>query len=168
MATIEQKLTSKNIRVYFPEVLEAISSKKTKVERIELLRQFRDKSPENMKLITQFMECMTHPKVVFDLPEGMPPLKDNGITDYNTAILQLNKAFSKIPYFVASTQSYIKNQLKREQVFMQTLESMFKPDAELFCMIKDKKIDSKKYRGVTEQLLIDAFMPESTVVPKNV
>lgn len=167
MATIEQKLTSRNIRVYFPEVLEAISSKKTKVERIDLLRQFRDKSPENTKLIVQFMECMTHPKVVFDLPEGIPPMKDNGISDYNNANLPLSKAFSKVPYFVASTQSYIKNQLKREQVFMQILESMFKPDAELFCMIKDKKIDAKKYRGVTEQLLLDAFVPEVAVAPKN-
>ncbi len=168
MATIEQKLKSPNIRVYFPEVLEAITSKKTKVERIELLRAFRDKTPENKKLITQFMECMTHPKVVFDLPEGMPPLKDTGITDYNMALLPLSKAFSKVVYFVASTNSYIKNPVKREQVFMQVLESMYKKDAELFCMIKDKKINSKVYRGVTEQLLMDAYMPEVATPLGNV
>jgi hypothetical protein len=161
MATIEEKLKSPNIKVYFYEVLQACGSKKTKAERIDLLRKFRDKTPENAKVVQQFMECLTHPKVKFELPEGVPPLKDTGITDANNAPLQFTKVFAKVPYFVATCQTFIQNQLKRESVFIQFLESMYRPEAELFCMVKDKKIDTKVYRGITEALLREAFMPDA-------
>lgn len=161
MATIQQQLSSPNIKVYLHDVLLACGSLKTRVERIELLRKFRDKSAENAKLVTQFMECLTHPKVVMDLPPGIPPIKDTGITDSNNAIIGFAKVFTKVPYFVKTCNTYIKAPLKREQVFIQVLESMYKPEAELFCMLKDKQIDGKVYRGVTEALLREAFMPDA-------
>ena len=161
MATIEEKIKSPNIKVYLHDVLLACGAKKTRAERIALLRSYRDKSPENAKCVTQFMECLTHPKVKFDLPEGIPPIKDNGVTDSNNAPIPFTKVFAKVPYFVATCATYIKGQIKREQVFIQILESMYRPEAELFCMVKDKKIDGKVYRGVTEALLIEAFMPDA-------
>ncbi len=167
MATIEEKLKSPNIKVYFYEVLAACGAKKTRAERIDLLRKFRDKSAENAKCVQQFMECLTHPKVKFDLPEGIPPIKENGITDSNNAVISFNKVFVKVPYFVATCATFIKNPLKREQVFIQILESMYKPEAELFCMVKDKAIDSKVYRGVTEALLREAYMPEAPTPSGN-
>ncbi|MDE3023111.1 MAG: hypothetical protein KGI54_14895 [Pseudomonadota bacterium] len=160
MQSISEKLETNKITVYFGEVLEEISRLKTRTDRIRLLQKFRDRSPENQKFVVQFMECLTHPRVVFDLPPGMPPIADNGIIDYDSAHISMAKVFQRVPYFVATTPSYVKNQAKREHIFVQTLESMYKKDAELFCMLKDKALDSKVYRGVTNQLLIDAFMPE--------
>jgi hypothetical protein len=159
MATIEEKLASPRIKVYFTEVLDACASKKTRAERIELLRKFRDKTTETKLVVQKTMECLTHPKVVMELPEGLPPLKDTGVTDYNTAPLTLLKAFDKIPYYVKICPPFIKNTIKRESIFLQMLESMYKRDAEFFACIKDKKITG--FHGVNNQLLIDAYMPES-------
>lgn len=161
MSTIEEKLASPRIKVYFTEVLKECGSKKTRAERIALLHAYRDKTTETKLVVQKVMECLTHPKVVFDLPEGCPELKDTGVLDYNVAPLSLLKAFDKVSYFVKICPTYIQNNIKRERVFTQTLESMYKPDAILFSGLKDKKITG--FHGVNNQLLIDAYAPGTSL-----
>lgn len=164
MATIDQKLTSPNIRVYFCEVLAGASLLQTRKERVELLRRFRDKSAENATIVAQFMECMYHPDVRMEIPEGVPPIQDTGIKDFAGSPLPLTKSFAKVKYFVPSHSAYIQATAKRENVFIQTLEQMYESDAKLFCMIKDKKIDSTVYPGITDAVLKAAFSDEEESV----
>jgi hypothetical protein len=161
MATIEEKLASPRVRVFFTEVLAACGAKKTRAERVALLHAYRDKNTETKQVVQKVMECLIHPKVVFDLPSGSPPVKSTQIVDYNMAPVTLLKAFDKVPMFVAICPPHIKNPVKREQVFLQLLEGMHAPDALLFVGLKDKKITG--FHGVTNQLLIDAYAPDTAL-----
>jgi hypothetical protein len=160
--TIDVKLKSHNIRVYFTEVLAECGKRKTRNERIELLRTFRDKNAETKITVQKIMEWLTHEKVVLALPEGTPPFKSETIGDYNLSPLTLLKALDRASYFVKGYNNFIQSNIKREHFFTQTLESMFKPDAEFYCMLKDRKITG--IHGVTVQLLIDAYQPEKATL----
>lgn len=163
-STIEDKLNSKLITVYFSEVLDACANKKTRAERIDLLTKFRDKNKDNALIVQKVMECLVHPMVDIDVPEGIPPHKDNqvtAITDYNNAPTSLMKAFSHIPYFVKICKPYILSPQRRELHFIQLIEGMYHRDAVLLCGLKDKKITG--FHGVNNQLLIDAYGEKETV-----
>ena len=85
-------------------------------------------------------------------------------------MLTLHKVFKRVPYFVKGHSKYIAEKVKREKLYIQTLESLYKPDAELFLMVKDKQIDQTKYRGLTEKLFRETFpelLPGKEEAPKQ-
>jgi len=154
--TLESRLKNPRSRVYLPEMLKHVSKLKSEDEKVQALRSYANKDAEHMTGMKDLMQCLFHPAVVYDLPEGDPPFKVDYI-DYDMAPLTLAKALKKSKYFVKGTESFVQNPVKREQIFMQTLESLFIEDAKLFLMVKDKKIDQRVYKGVTEDLFRAAF-----------
>jgi len=165
----DQRLANPRERIYLPEVLAEVSKAKTKERKIELLQAFAKKNTESYNLVRDFVQSTFHPQVVLDLPESEPPY-ESVFPDYNLAPNTLSKSFKRIPYFVKGHSMYIELAPKRERLYIQTLESLFKADAELFIMVKDKRIDAKKYKGVTEALFREAFpgfLPELVKSPKS-
>ena len=156
MATIQRRIELERERVYLAEVLKEASNTAGRGEKIALLRSFQNKSPETKKVVQKFMECLCHPKVVFELPSGIPPFKDGEYNDFNNSPTTLLKAFDKVKYF-CRCPSFVENKVKRERIFIQILEGLYIEDANLFCMIKDKAIDAKVYPTITEKLLREAF-----------
>ena len=156
MADINRRLELERERVHFSEVLKAASETQGRAAKIELLQKYANKSPEYKRVVQQFMETCWHPAVKFELPEGEPPYKDAGYKDYSMAPMLFGKALSRVKYF-CKCPSFIDSTLKRERTFIQTLESMYQPDALLYCMIKDKKLDTKVYPTMTEKLFREAF-----------
>jgi len=151
-----KKLVTPRARIYVPELFAELAKMKALPDKIEALQAYQRKDQEHANLIRDVVQSMFHPAVVFDLPPGAPPYKTDYL-DYNMAPSTLVTAFKRLPYFVESHSKHIKNPVKRESVYIQTLESLYKDDAELFVMIKNKKMDSKKYKGVTETLFRAAF-----------
>lgn len=155
---IEHRLNNPRDRVYLPEILNVISTEadSTHSRRVSLIRAYVNKSPENANLVRDFVQCVFHPDVKFDLPDGNPPYKTDFL-DYNMAPVTLRQAFARVSYFVPGHSKFIIAPLKREQVFIQTLEGMFKPDSELFLMVKNKKIDDKIHPHLTEDFFREAL-----------
>lgn len=146
-------------RIYLPEMLKKLAETKPaeKNKRKEILKEFVSKGADHEKVLRGFVECMYHPGVVFDLPKGEPPPYKKG--DYpgiNNAPMSLFSVFAKkrILYF-AECSSKIQNQLKREKVFIQFLESMHPTEAELFIMMKDK--DDSNIKNFNEKLVRETF-----------
>lgn len=164
MATMKERLANPRERVYLPELLKEVSKTKDTADKVLLLRTFANKGPEYVKLMKDFVQCVWHPLVEFELPPGAPELV-NSIKDYNLAPSNLFSQVKRLPYFIKGSPTFLKNQIKREQVFIQSLEQMFKPEADLFVMIKDKKINLKVYPGLNEKLIREAF---SGWLPKEV
>lgn len=154
--TIEARLKNPRARVYLPEILKYVTKLKTQEEKVLALRAYANKNQEHLTAIKDLMQCLYHPAVVYDLPEGNPPFKVD-YADYNLAPNTLAKALKKSKYFVKGTESFAQNPMKREQIFMQTLESLYTDDAKLYLMVKDKKIDQRVYKGVDEDLFRAAF-----------
>jgi hypothetical protein len=126
------------------EFLEKVSKLKKKEEKIGALRH------NDSTVLRMVLQGAFDPKVKWSLPEGNPPYKANDLTDQEHVFLREHR---KIPYFIEGAYPGLK-QVKREQMFIELLETVAPKDAELLCAIKDKKIP---YKGITKELVEEAF-----------
>ena len=134
------------------EILERISKIEDEKERAEALR----KSGKEYPGVFQCLGHAFHPEVRWDLPQGDPPYKKND----KAMDLQgmLHGRIRTFEYFVKGNHPNVKPH-KREQIFIQLLETVDPDDAELLLMIKDKRVRYNK--RITRRIFQMAF-PEET------
>ena len=93
-----------------------------------------------------------HPDIKFALPSGAPPYKTIGSPDeYNPTYLYPN--IRKFYLYIEGGHNGL-TQLRREQLFVQMLESLHPKEAEVVIQVKDKKLN---YRGLTYKLVKTTF-----------
>ena len=100
--------------------------------------------------LEKFLRYTFHPDVKFMLPKGAPP--------YNVSAPSRN---SKLIYGQIRMLNYLTNEftgnltpIKKEQMFIQILESVSKEEAELLIQMKDKKL---KVTGLSYNLVKETF-----------
>ena len=104
------------------------------------------------KPLKELLKYAFHPDIKFVLPPGMPPYKTIGSPEeYNPTYLYPN--IRKFYLFVEGGHGGI-TQLRREQLFIQLLESLHPKEAEVVIQVKDKKLN---YRGLTYKLVKKTF-----------
>lgn len=131
-----------------PEILARVAKAKTKEQRLEILR-----GAKYQQALQTILQGAFHPDIEWALPEGNPPYrKDAG--EYGVSPSVLEKEVRKLVYFTPRLGRLIQNPGRREQVFIQMLESVHPSEAELLIQMKDKKI---MCRGLTYKLVYEAF-----------
>ena len=125
------------------KTLEEINNLKKKDERAEALVK---NGHYSLKMI---LKGMFDPNVKFLLPEGAPPYKPNM---YDEPKALLSEA-SKIYLFIEGGNPNLK-QIRREQIFIQMLETVSAQDALLLLAMKDKKLP---YKNITPKIINEAF-----------
>ena len=134
--------------VLFPhEVFESLEQSKNKQERVDILK---NGSSLALKLILQ---CAFNDGIVFDLPEGAPPYKE----DRSPAGLQatpLKQAIQMLPRLVRTNTRI--DRFRKEKLFIQLIENVHAKDAAIIIAAKDKKLH-KLYPLVTKSLMLEAF-----------
>ena len=129
------------------EILQAVSSAKTKKQKIEILQEYR--SPALVSLFVWNYDD----SVKSAIPEGNVPYTPN---DAPTP-----EAQSKLASQYRTLYNYVRGgndslrQVKRESLFIELLESLHPDEAELVCLVKDKTMN-KKYR-VTHNVIKEAY-----------
>ena len=94
--------------------------------------------------LKELLKYAFHPDIKFVLPEGAPPYKTIGSPDeWNPTYLYPN--IRKLYLFVEGGHEGLTT-MRREQLFVQMLESLHPKEAEVLVQVKDKKL---KYRGLT-------------------
>ena len=121
----------------------------TKVQRGILIQNTN--YTKNYEVLYALMECLYSPKVIFDLPSGKPPYKENEALSYNDVSLTLYTGIRKIKQF-AENPDKVANKVKRENIFIEMLEKLYKDEAELFLMMVNKKLDARVYPNVNKEL----------------
>jgi hypothetical protein len=109
-----------------------VSEQKTKVKKIEILQEYRDDSLTAV-LIWNFDESIESA-----LPEGQVPYKPNEVpvgTDHTS----LRREWKQLYHFVKGGNDKLNN-LRRESMFVQMLEGLHPKEAEIICLIKDKRL----------------------------
>ena len=117
---------------FLHEILELVSEQKTKVKKIEILQEYRDDSLTAV-LIWNFDES-----VQSALPDGDVPYKPNEVpvgTDHTS----LRREWKQLYHFVKGGNDKLNN-LRRESMFVQMLEGLHPKEAEIICLIKDKRL----------------------------
>lgn len=129
------------------EILQKVSSAKTKVEKVDLLREYN--SPGlRATLIINFDESLQ-----FLLPAGDVPYTPNE-APAGTEHTRLDHEYRNFYRFFKGGDASI-NSMKREQLFIQLLEGLHKDEAEVFVLACNKKLQDK-YR-VTQNVVAEAF-----------
>ena len=154
--TVKKKELPPNPMVH--ELLEAVDSERVKAKKLEILRTHGDDSFK-MVMIWNFDES-----VISVLPEGNVPYepvegdvqasKEQGVPQRTT----IRNAARQFYRFVKGGDDQL-NKIKRESIFINILQTLPQPEAEILILVKDKALNTKY--GITKELVAEAY-PEIT------
>lgn len=132
----------------FHEIFDAVGKAKSKKDKIAILH-------ENSSAALKTVLGYTYdPRVKWLLPEGNPPYKPLAKeSDMEGALMSELRRLYLFVDGPADTQKNLK-QLRREQLFIDLLESIDPDDAKVLIGMKDRKLP---YAGLTRKLVADAF-----------
>lgn len=130
------------------EILQLVSSAKTKKEKVEILQKL--KCPALIKVLV----INYNPNIVCRLPEGEVPYKPNDVPAGTSAHTSLHLESRNLHFYFKGGRDDIP-QLKLETLFIQTLESLHKDEANLLIYAKDKRLQ-ELYR-ITEAVIKEAY-----------
>ena len=122
--TTKKKTTTRKVKLppnpFIHEILDYVDSQRTKVKKVEALREHRDDS------LTAILIWNFDDRVVSAVPEGQVPYKEN-----------------EVPVGTDHTS------LRRETMFIQMLEGLHPEEAKIICLVKDKNL-TEKYKLTRE------------------
>ena len=142
------------------EVLQRVSNAKNKAEKVDLLQKY--KSPA----LTKVLLCNFAKNINFMFPDGETPFTANELPkgtqhqllfrEHRLIDKMIKKEVRGVVYYgcSGSTKPNIQ-QLKKEALWIQLLESLHQEEAELLDLVKDKKL-TDRYK-ITKQNVVDAF-----------
>ena len=144
---ITEQQPGNNQRVELFEIIEQIEKTKTEKEVVELLQKYGN----TYTSFTDYLRCLFDEKIEFLLPDGKPPYAP---CDPNQIPSTWHKQHMNLRYFIKMGVTDDVGQLKRERMFIRTLESMHPEDAIIICKMVEKKSVSKK---ITKKVAEKAF-----------
>ena len=128
------------------EVLQKVSNAKTKAQKVKLLEEYNTPALRAI-LIANFDES-----VISMLPDGEVPYKKNEAPE-GTEHTLLAQEYRKLYLFFKGGANI--SQTRRETLFIQLLEGLHQGEAEVLCLVKDKRI-GKRWK-ITRQCVEQAF-----------
>ena len=142
------------------EVLQRVSNAKNKAEKVELLQKYKTQA------LTKILLCNFAKNITFCFPDGKTPFTENevpkGINHQKLVTEQrlLDKFIKKTMngmtlYGCSGRPQPSIQQLKKESLWIQLLETLHPEEANLLDLVKDKKLTTR-YK-ITKQNVIDAF-----------
>ena len=129
------------------EILQKVSSAKTKKEKVELLQEYNNNGLRAI-LIINFDESLK-----FLLPEGEVPFTPND-APAGTEHTRLDSEYRGLYRYFKGGDSSLKG-MKREQLFVQLLEGLHVDEAKMLVSACNKDLQAK-YR-ITKQVVSEAF-----------
>jgi hypothetical protein len=129
------------------EIMQAVSSAKTKSSKIKILQENR--SPALVALFVWNFD----PSIESALPEGEVPYTPNDSPTVDSQS-KLASQYRTLYNYVKGGNDSLKT-TRREALFIELLESLHPDEAELVCLVKDKDL-GKKYR-ITHNVVKEAY-----------
>jgi|TARA_B100000085_G_scaffold133192_1_gene121247 hypothetical protein len=132
---------------FLHEILELAGKQRSKAKKVEILKEY-----ENDALKTIFIWNFDD-TVISVVPEGDVPYQKNDVpvgTDHTS----LRKEYKHLYNFVKGGNDSLSS-LRRETMFIQILEGLHPEEAEILCLTKDKRLQSK-YK-VTYDVVKEAY-----------
>ena len=134
------------MKLLMHEVLQKVSNAKTKAQKVKLLEGFNTPALRAI-LIANFDES-----VISMLPDGEVPYKKNEAPE-GTEHTLLAQEYRKLYLFFKGGANI--SQTRRETLFIQLLEGLHQGEAEVLCLVKDRRI-GKRWK-ITRQCVEQAF-----------
>ena len=133
---------------YVHEIFAAVVAEKTKEKKIGILQQY------NENFIKALLIWNFDPSIQSVLPEGDVPIQPREDADTAKPSSNIRKEWSKFYNFVKGGNDAM-NRLRKETLFINLLESFHPGEAEVLCLVKDKKLQTKY--NITKELVSEAY-----------
>ena len=136
------------------EILRLVEETKGKQSKIDILKQFVERNDVKYALKAAFDE-----RVQFTLPEGLPEGTVIGDPDTPEGAMDMAperfiRVFKRMQYWVKGGLANSTSKVtKQEEIFLNTLRSLEKSEAEFLLAIKDKTMP---FKSVTKEICEDA------------
>ena len=133
---------------YVHEIFAAVVAERTKDKKVNILQQYNENFIKSL-LIWNF-----DPSIESILPEGEVPIQPKEDADKVAPSSTIRKEWSKFYNFVKGGNDAM-NKLRKETMFINMLESFHPGEAEVLCLVKDKKLQTKY--NITKELVSEAY-----------
>jgi hypothetical protein len=140
-------MATKTYRPLISEVLRKANNAKTKEEKKKILLE------NNTQVLRSLFIWNFDETVVSMLPEGDVPYTPNPAPEGTDHLLLENEG-KKLFHFVKGGSGI--TQSKREQIFLGMIENLHPDEAEVLCLVKDKKLQ-KKYTRISKALIEETY-----------
>lgn len=135
------------MKLSFSEILKLASDQSSAEKRREVILQ------NNSHALQALLKYAFDPKIKFILPEGTPPYKPSDMVESH-GMLYTN--LRRLYLFIEGGRPQPLPQVKREQLFIELLESVDKDDALLLIALKDRKVH-EMYKGINTKFVRKVF-----------
>ena len=132
---------------FMSEILEVVHKQRSKAKKVEVLKHYRDDA------LTALLIWNFDPSVTSALPEGDVPYKPNDVPE-GTDHTSLRREWKNLYHFIKGGNDGL-NGLRRESMFVQMLEGLHPREADLICLVKDKRL-TDVYK-VTLEMVKEAY-----------
>ena len=133
---------------YVHEIFAAVVAERTKEKKINILQQYNENFIKSL-LIWNF-----DPSVQSVIPEGNVPIQSRENAEEVKPSSNIRKEWNKLYNFVKGGNDAM-NRLRKETLFINILESLHPGEAEVLCLVKDKKLQTKY--NITKELVSEAY-----------
>ena len=128
---------------FMSEILEVVHKQRSKAKKVEVLKHYRDDA------LTALLIWNFDPSVVSALPDGAVPYTPIEVPE-GTDHTSLRREWKNLYHFIRGGNDGL-NGLRRESMFVQMLEGLHPREADLVCLVKDKRL-TDKYKITFEQV----------------
>ena len=132
---------------FMSEILEVVHKQRSKAKKVQVLQHYRDDA------LTALLIWNFDPSVTSALPEGDVPYKPNDVPE-GTDHTSLRREWKNLYHFIKGGNAGL-NGLRRESMFVQMLEGLHPREADLVCLVKDKRL-TDVYK-VTLEMVKEAY-----------
>ena len=145
--TTKRKSPVKRVKLppnpFIHEILELVSSQRTKAKKVDILKEYRDDS------LTAILIWNFDDTVKSAVPDGVVPYKENEVpvgTDHTS----LRREWKQLYHFIQGGNDTL-SALRRETMFIQMLEGLHPEEAKIICLVKDKRL-TEQYKITYDQV----------------
>ena len=132
----------------FFEILRDVDKAETNDAKIAILRK-NDSTP-----LRQVLKGAFDPAIVWELPEGTPPYKENEAPAGTEHTLLFTES-KRLWHFVKGADPKL-TKTRKEMMFIQMLEGLHADEAKLLISVKEKNLNTT-YKGLTDAVVKEAF-----------
>ena len=125
------------------EVIDKVAETKAKKDKVALLKQ------HDSTALRSLLRATYDDSLQFNLPKGNPPYTESSENSFPS---NLHIQVKRLPKFIGTVKEGI-DRINVESQFISMLESVHPREAELLCLMKDKK----SIPGVTKAVVKEAF-----------
>jgi hypothetical protein len=130
-----------------PQILDLVEKAKSDQERIQILQKYNS---------TPLRGCLNlnfNPLVKINLPEGEPPFKKDKEEPMGSSETNLYTEWRRMYIWVRPSDL---PRIRRENLFIQLLEGVHWTEAEMLCLVKDRKL-RERWPSIQPNLVRQAF-----------